>query len=410
MARELSSRFPVLHEPLKELTLDALHLRRNKWVTLLSALPFAAIPIMWLINPGLMILAPHMIVTGLLAMIGLWRRKPLATHAKVRVAVRKDVLAVGELEIPRSEITGAQLLPMPGRAPVVRVSRKLLPATDIIVRDEDEARELLRALGFDPSQTTATFRGGSLAMTRYRWAFFLLIPIVFGMALFTRAVPWAPPFLPLVLLSLVPLMAWPLSLTVGVDGILVRWLWIREFYPSKSISLVGRFDESLGRSRVQGIALHLDDGRQVKIPIRTDREGEALAIVEKRIEEAIALAKSGAHVEDDALLFSRGELPIKDWIARLRALGMGATAQLRVAPVMPERLWRVALDPVAPAPVRAAAAVALSSGLDEEGRARLTEAAKATAAPRLRVALEGAARGATDEEMEQALSELEAGS
>jgi hypothetical protein len=401
----------LLHEPVKNVELDALHLRRNPWITALSTLPFLAIPAFWVLNPTLLIIAPHMAIVGMFLAFALWRRKPFAKYDPVRVSITADTLKFGSIEIPRAEITGAQLLSMPGKAPVVRVSVKLRPATDIIVRDEKEAHTLLRALGFDPSQTTATFLGGSLAAVRYRWMFFLVIPVVMAMAFATKAFPWLGPMVgPLVLLSILPIMLWPLSLTVGVDGILLRWMWVREFIPTKSISLVSRFDESSGRSRLRGILLQLDDGRAVKIPIRTDREGEALAIVETRIDEVVALAKSGAHVADDALLFARGDLPFRDWIARLRALGMGATAQLRVAPVMPERLWRVALDPVAPAPARAAAAVALSSSLDEGGRARLAEAAKTTAAPQLRVALETAARGASDEEMEQALSELEAGS
>jgi hypothetical protein len=209
--------------------------------------------------------------------------------------------------------------------------------------------------------------------------------------------------LPFVVLTMWP-MLWPSSLTVGADGLLLKWLWVREFIPTNGIQLVTRYDEGSGRSRQRGVQILTDEGRAIRVPINDD---ERIAIVQSRIEEAVALAKDGVHVADDALLLDRGTLPMRDWMARLRAIGAGATAQLRVAPVMPDRLWRVALDPVAPAPARAAAAVALSATLDDEGRTRLSEAAKTTAAPRLRVALEHVARGASDDEIEEAIAKLE---
>ena len=387
--------------------MDALRLRRNPWITALACLPFAAIPIAWLLYPPLWLLTPHLAILGLVALLAAWQRKPFATHEPVQVSVTQDVLRVGDAEHPRERITGAQLLPMPGKSPIVRVSLRMRPDVDVIVRDEDDAHRLIHALGFDPSQTTATFRGASLALVRYRWLGLLALPIFFALGIVSKFVqPIGTLILPLTMLALLPLVLWPSSLTVGVDGVLLRWLWVREFIPTTKIDFVGRFQSS-GRSRLRGVQIQTE-GRTIKIPIRTGFAQEEIAIVEKRIDEAVALARSGTHVADDALLLSRGEIGLRDWISRLRAIGAGATAQLRVAPVMPERLWRIALDPVAPGPARAAAAVALSSGLDDEGRARLTEAAKATAAPRLRVALENAARGATDEELEESLKELEA--
>jgi hypothetical protein len=75
---------------------------------------------------------------------------------------------------------------------------------------------------------------------------------------------------------------------------------------------------------------------------------------------------------------------------------------------MPDRLWRVAQDPAQAPAARAAAAVALSPTLDESGRARLVQIAKATAAPKLRVALERVATAASEEELAEALGALEA--
>jgi hypothetical protein len=74
---------------------------------------------------------------------------------------------------------------------------------------------------------------------------------------------------------------------------------------------------------------------------------------------------------------------------------------------MPDNLWRVANDPAQPPMARAAAAVALSPTLDDGGRARLADLANATAEPKLRIALERTAADAPDEELEQALAEIE---
>ncbi len=74
-----------------------------------------------------------------------------------------------------------------------------------------------------------------------------------------------------------------------------------------------------------------------------------------------------------------------------RALGSGAHATHRVAPIAVDRLWRIVESPATQPTIRAAAAVALGLRLDPRDRDRLRAAASATTAPRLRAALEAAA-------------------
>jgi hypothetical protein len=74
---------------------------------------------------------------------------------------------------------------------------------------------------------------------------------------------------------------------------------------------------------------------------------------------------------------------------------------------MPEKLWRIVEDPAAPADARAGAAVALGHGADEDSRARLRAAASATAAPKLRFAIETAAKDEPEEALAAALAEVE---
>jgi hypothetical protein len=94
-----------------------------------------------------------------------------------------------------------------------------------------------------------------------------------------------------------------------------------------------------------------------------------------------------------------------EWLARLRAFGHEDAGGFRDPKIPPERLWRIVEDPSAPASARAGAAVALRAKLDDDGRTRIRVAADATAAPKLRVALESTA-AEDDQAVRDALDEL----
>ena len=163
----------------------------------------------------------------------------------------------------------------------------------------------------------------------------------------------------------------------------------------------------MGKNRVRGIEVMTKRGESLKLPVSTAWGETAMATIEQRIRDIVDLDKRAAHADDEALLLARGDLAMRDWIGRLKAIGVGATATLRTAAVMPEQLWRVASDAAQPPIARAAAAVALAPSLDAAGRVRLADLAKSTAAPKLRVALEHAAEDADEDTLEKALSEME---
>jgi len=388
--------------------LQAIRIRRNPWLTALSAAPFALIPVLvalslvtgapWIVG------IPYLFVLGLVTFFRAWQTKPRAIHDAVDVEVEGGELRIDRLRVPRGRVARAELLPRRPNA-IVRVGLRRRPDEELVLDDDDAARDLLRALGFDASQTTATYRLRSLALVRYRWAPLLLIPLI--MLATALHVPAAALVLPVTLLLILPLFLVTGKLVVGVDGVLVRWLWIREFIASRDIVRVGQFDLGSRRNNVRGVELTTAK-RTIRLPVSSAWQGtDDTTVIARRIEDARALAASAAHVGDDALLFSRGDAPMRDWIGRLRALGAGATATLRTAAVPPEHLWRVADDPSQPAMKRAAAAVALAPSLDATGRVRLAEIARATAAPKLRVALERAAEDAPDDSLEAALQEIE---
>lgn len=385
--------------------MKARRVRRNPWMTAASCIPWALIPVAIIASIAtkypFVAISPHLAFIGLFTFLGVWRRKPRARLDDVHVASDASSLLIDDARIARDTIKRAELVPA-YNGTIVHANLRGKIDEDLLFETEEDAHALLKQLGYDPSQTTATYRGASLATTKYRWMPFALIPIAVTMGLFAGALHIAG-LVPLVMLALLPLMLMPSKVTVGVDGILVKWLWLREFIATKDIIFVKRFDTGYGRNRRRGVELSLP-GRTLQLPMYSD---ESIVTLEQRIRDVVALAKGHAHVGDEALVLARGELGLRDWITKLKAVGAGATATLRSAAVPPEHLWRVAEDPARPAIERAAAAIALAPSLGESDKERLGDLAKTTAAPKLRVALERVAEEATDEEMEEALKELE---
>lgn len=386
--------------------MKAMRVRRNPWMTAASCIPWALIPVViaasLITKAPFAAITPHLFIVGLFAFLTVWRRKPRARYDQVHVATDASSLLIDDERIARDSIKRAELMPsLIGT--VVHANLRGRIDEEVIFEAEHEAHELLKQLGYDPSQTTATYRCASLGTTRYRWVLFTLAPIAIMAGMLAGATHFGA-LVPLVMLALLPIMLMPAKVTVGVDGLLVKWLWLREFIATKDIIFVKRFDTGYGRNRRRGVEISLP-GRSLQLPMYSQ---EAIVTLEQRIRDVVALAKNQTHVGEAALVLSRGELGLRDWIAQLKAMGSGATATLRSAAVMPEHLWRVAEDPQQPAIQRAAAAIALAPSLGDSDKERLADLAKTTAAPKLRIALERVAEEATDEEVEEALKELEA--
>ena len=386
--------------------MKAARVRRNPWMTAASCTPWALIPALIIVSAltktPFAALSPHLFIIGLFTFLNVWRRKPRARFQEVHVATDASSLLIDDVRLARDSVKRAELVPS-YNGTIVRANLRGHLDEELVFESEEDAHELLKQLGYDPSQTTATYRCASLVTTQYRWALFAIIPIAVLGGMLASAFHAAGIMMPLTVLLLLPLLLMPSKVTVGVDGILVQWLWTRQFIPTKDIIFVKRFDTGYGRNRRRGVELSLP-GRAVQLPMYSD---ESIVTLEQRIRDVCALAKSQTHVGDQALVLARGERTLREWMTQLKALGSGATATLRSAAVMPEHLWRVAEDPARPPIERAAAAIALAPSLGESDKERLGDLAKTTAAPKLRVALERVAEDASDEQVEEALRELE---
>ncbi len=183
---------------------------------------------------------------------------------------------------------------------------------------------------------------------------------------------------------------------IGADGILL-WSGRRQRYlhygAVERASLVGGED---------AVGLSLKGGEHVLLPCH----GGAAPATLREIQQALAACAAGGPEADVPHLDRRGR-PRRAWIAELRALGSGAKATHRTAPVAPDRLFRIVDSPCTQPTIRAAAAVALGPRLDPRDRERLRAAASATTAPRLRATLEAVAGSAGEAELEVLLGEVE---
>jgi hypothetical protein len=193
----------------------------------------------------------------------------------------------------------------------------------------------------------------------------------------------------------------PARARVGADGVLVEWLGQRRFHRFDDLASVRMF---IG-SGTAGVVLVGRDGAETKLPMMglfsasMPRDDILLAV--KRIEQAREVHHV-AQGDRGVALPPRGGRPAIEWLRSLRALGSGANADHRTAPVQPDALFRIAEDPGSEPARRVAAAVALSSALgasvDGAGRERLRIVAATTADPDLRAVLELAADEAANDD------------
>jgi hypothetical protein len=197
--------------------------------------------------------------------------------------------------------------------------------------------------------------------------------------------------------ALLVYMNLPGWLDLGDDGVLVDFRGSKRFVAFNDLEDAPVYRESSMGKRFVGVALDLLSGERVKVPIGEDQfgAGERASLLSESICAALEKHRRGM-IADDASALARGERSAGVWAARLRGLGEGANAGPREAPIDQERLFRIAENPGAEPELRAGAAAALSTRLDDEGRKRLRIAAEGTASPEVKGALAAAADG--DEE------------
>jgi hypothetical protein len=311
----------------------------------------------------------------------------IAALRQLELEVRADGtgLFIAGAHIARNEIYEAIVVPSASERFVRVTTRDHVHW--IRCADPEQAEALLRAMETDARHKTATFKVGLLASPRAR---VVNVGIFFLMVLLTALTDSAVPLL------LVP-VAWfanaiPRRVVVGADGVLIAWLRWQRWIPYAEIKSTVRTENTL--------KLLLASGDIVQLP--ADRDADELRA---RVDAALAGHRRDAD-DLDALTgqgLARQGRVTAEWIASLRAAA-GRDTSYRSAGLDPERLWRLVEDGDEPPPTRAAAAVALAQ-TGPDARPRLLRVAEAVAEPRLRVAIDSAARD-DDAALSEALDEL----
>jgi hypothetical protein len=210
----------------------------------------------------------------------------------------------------------------------------------------------------------------------------------------TSAIAAWPVVMGVLVVALLVYMNLPGHVDIGADGLLVDLRDERRFLAFGDLEGAEVYREHSMGKRFVGVKLVLADEERddVRVPLGEDQfgAGDRAAQLAAMVVAALAAYRDRDFAEEASLL-SRAGRSAEAWAAHLGAIGEGANAGPREAPVEPDRLLRIAENPGAPPAVRAGAAVAARARLDADGRARLRVAAQGTVSPELQAALESAA-------------------
>jgi hypothetical protein len=353
--------------------------------------------------------------------------------AVVRAMANRPVLHRGKLELRdgevllgsrrlarRDAITSGVVVPGEIEGTLVRLQCRRGQPIDLVFDNMETAHRAVETIELDAAHAVARFPVRAPNITVWRQRMTLVIASAAVMALgplltvSTRS--------PLFLVLLLPLLFSALfvgvahRLTVGTDGISMR-----RFGRETFISLDGIARASAGAGDTvmmtetatvrlydaEGHVVHeilVDQKKQGPFSDRIHQTIDARArAIADRINEAIRLRKAEEEPFDRATL-ARGERDDVLWIRELRGLLSRGASFRDAGPPPVDALLAIVEDGSAEPTDRAAAAIAIAKKQPE----RVRVAAEATAAPKLRVALEAALED-DDEKLAAVLRDLAGG-
>jgi len=375
-------------------------------------------------SPGMF--GVHLLAFG--ALIGVSGRTRTIWRARRRRELSisgHGVLADGVLVAHRDEIIRGYYQPRtpdaierPPRAGAYRSSVRILGRWHRILAEiecePEESDAILAELGLAAGQVRATFRGAGTTVgkrvraTAIDAALLVAIGVVGGM-LTHFEVPGAGLATITLGLLAIAVVLWPSTITIGIDGILLRRLGRERFIPMARI-------RSVGASGWRAIELVLDDGtvhlvhmsstkNQQFMPRVADLEHRDAVLA--RVVSARDAQRLRGPAPDVARTLARGPRSAREWVAALRELRSGGGGY-RAAALREAELWETVENSAVDEDARAGAALLLRPTLDSMGKQRVRIAAGTTASPKLRVALDRAADATSEAEVEAALEELAA--
>ncbi len=349
---------------------------------------------------------------GLAAVAYGWTRSPGGAPTPVRVRACAEGIALdGAPALTASRITGGWVQPRPRSAPLVHIRGRAGRQLCLVMRDVEQGRALLRAVGVDATRVSAHYWALARPLGEPRAFVHAAGILALSIALGLIVGPAVPPVFAVALVALVVLVAGvvvPTRVVVGGDGVLLRWLGTVKFVPWACVTDVEPFDGGVMLALARGTQGTRDEWLTLRMPAEHERyQPERDAMVERMI--AAFRAHGPPREETLARVLDCSGGRTREWVRTMRALVRPAGG-FRTAAVPVERLWQVVENPRADRTSRTGAAIALAPTLLDTDRWRLRAVAAGCAEPRLRLALRTAADEATapDEALAEALDALEA--
>lgn len=348
-------------------------------------------------------------IVAVLVAISIFQVNPFAVRRRGVLRIEEDGRAKWNKRrlFVRDEIEQGLLRPGPRAVGViVRLEKKgwLPRVVELLCDDVGEARRILWSLRLDAAQCAASFRISSLAnthamlgpiVTTLRVAMILVVgalAISLGHYGFRLKMAWIGGILGVLLLLLFVLRSWPVRVTVGTDGVLVRWIVVQRWVPFPVRDVVSfDFGVRLVRHEGEGEPVEL---AVVSVPWYVPRR--LLRVVHwvplwlsvqrdlllSRIDQA--MSARAAHRPPEVPSRAPGEAAA--WSRQQRS----ETTEQRA---MSSDLVEVVEDPWAPASLRASSSMELWGRAPPSDPTHLRALAAATANPPLRALFDALAKG-----------------
>lgn len=333
--------------------------------------------------------------------------------ARARVRASVEGLRVGHSVFPRASFRGAFLKHEGERTYVALHGRANL---EVEVPNNIEADALVRALGLDAASSTVEVALGAAlgpsnvlvlaGVATVTSVAMLLLPtatreaaaVASGLALLLGLVWWMT----------------RVHLRVGADGVLLRRPLRKDrFVPHDAITNVLAEEDAVvvelqkGRRivlRVPGVP----SGDENKQRMHNERRADGAAAIVRRIQQARrAFREHRLDPAAVAAVLARGSSSTRDWLERLERLGEGAATTFRTMGVSRAQLFEIVESTTTSARDRITAAIALRDRASDEEKLRIRVAAERCALPELRERIVRIVDTDSDEELEEALGELE---
>jgi hypothetical protein len=297
------------------------------------------------------------------------------------LTVDADLIRIaGRPLLRRAQIRSAYL--QPGlEHPTVRVaSRYPWNTLHLLTETREDADTLLAVLGYDARSRVAAFALPSpLATSRSLLA---LAAVAIAIGATSAAALFAPPVAAVAALLLVGLRG-RLAI-VGADGLLVRWWFHNRFYRWTTVTSVTASEDGVVLTRGSSSSVRLRT-RPVGVHVRDPAHVRLCNALATRAYEAHARAGADSTATVSTAALARAGSSPSEWVSRLR--GLTSRRGYRVGAFTDDVLLRVVENSASAPAARAAAAVALSSAMDEATKSRLRVAAASSASRPLQLAL-----------------------